>query len=120
VEFLGRVSRERLREEFRSAALLLVPNVEDFGMVTVEALACGTPVVGLEESGTADIVISGEHGELAPEGSVAALATACRTVAAKSYDRTRLRSRAESFSRERFRRRFAYLLERVLPARGTP
>ena len=44
--------------EFRSAALLLVPNVEDFGMVTVEALACGTPVVGLAGSGTADVVVS--------------------------------------------------------------
>jgi len=120
VRFLGRVSRERLRDEFRSAALLLVPNVEDFGMVTVEALACGTPVVGLEDSGTADIVISGEHGELASEGSVAALATACRAVMARRYDPTKLRSRAESFSRQRFRRRFAYLLERVLPARGTP
>src|SRR5512136_1050530 len=54
VRFLGRVSRERLRDEFRAAALLLVPNVEDFGMATVEALACGTPVVALEESGTAD------------------------------------------------------------------
>src|SRR5512136_2412812 len=118
VRFLGRVSREQLRDEFRAAALLLVPNVEDFGMATVEALACGTPVVGLEESGTADIVISGEHGELTPEGSPAALAAACRRVMTASYDRTTLRSRAESFSRQRFRRRFAYLLERVLPSQG--
>ncbi len=120
VRFLGRVSRERLRDEFRSAALLLVPNVEDFGMVTVEALACGTPVVGLEESGTADIVISGQHGELAPEGSVTILTTVCRTAMGRSYDPATLRLRAESFSRQRFRRRFAYLLERVLPARGAP
>ncbi|HVN32443.1 MAG TPA: glycosyltransferase [Thermoanaerobaculaceae bacterium] len=120
VRFLGRVSREQLRDEFRTAALLLVPNVEDFGMVTVEALACGTPVVGLQEAGTADIVISGEHGELTSEGSVAALAAACRAVTAASYDRTKLRSRAESFSRQRFRRRFAYLLERVLPSQGAP
>jgi glycosyltransferase involved in cell wall biosynthesis len=120
VRFLGRISRERLRDEFRSAALLLVPNVEDFGMVTVEALACGTPVVGREDSGTADIVISGEHGDLAREGSVAALAAACRTVTARSFDTATLRRRAESFSRQRFRRRFGYLLERVLPAQGAP
>jgi glycosyltransferase involved in cell wall biosynthesis len=118
VHFLGRVSRERLRDEYRSAALLLMPNVEDFGMVTVEALACGTPVVGLEESGTADIVISGEHGVLASDGSVATLATACRTAMKKSHDPDELRARAESFSRQRFRRRFHYLLERVLPSRG--
>ncbi|HUK14017.1 MAG TPA: glycosyltransferase [Thermoanaerobaculaceae bacterium] len=114
-QLLARVSRERLRDEFRAAALLLVPNVEDFGMVTVEALACGTPVVGIDGTGTADVVVSGEHGELAPDGSVAALVTACRKVLARRHDAAALRSRAESFSRQRFRRRFAYLLERVLP-----
>ncbi len=115
VSFLGRVSRERLRDEYRGASLLLVPNVEDFGMVTVEALACGTPVVGLAGSGTADVVISGEHGELVPSGSVETLADACRRVLAAEWDVRTLRTRAESFSRQRFRRRFAYLLERALP-----
>jgi glycosyltransferase involved in cell wall biosynthesis len=117
VEFLGRISRERLRDEYRSAALLLVPNVEDFGMVTVEALACGTPVVGLQESGTADVVVSGEHGELVDEGSVKALCAACERVVSRTFGPECLRARAESFSRQRFRRRFSYLLERVLPGR---
>jgi len=120
VTFLGRVSREQLRDEYQSAAAVLVPNVEDFGIVTVEALACGTPVVGLERSGTADVVINGEHGELEPEGSVAALAAACERVCARTWDSRVLRQRAESFSRERFRRRFSYLLERVMPAGGRP
>jgi glycosyltransferase involved in cell wall biosynthesis len=84
-------------------------------MAAVEALACGTPVVGLASSGTADIVVSGEHGELAEEGSPAVLAAACSRVLGRSHDTERLRRRAESFSQARFRRRFAYLLERVLP-----
>ncbi|MFH1176937.1 MAG: glycosyltransferase [Acidobacteriota bacterium] len=117
VSFLGRVTRERLRDEFRRAALLLVPNVEDFGLVTVESLACGTPVVGLAESGTADVVVSGEHGELAADGSIKALCAACERVLGRSFDAQALRRRAESFSSQRFRRRFAYLLERVLPSR---
>ncbi len=115
VEFLGRVSRERLRDEFRGAAMLLVPNVEDFGMVTVEALACGTPVVGLAGSGTADVVVSGVHGELVRECSVDALVEAARRVLSRSFDTKLLRGRGESFSRQRFRRRFTYLLERVVP-----
>jgi glycosyltransferase involved in cell wall biosynthesis len=117
VQFLGRLSRERLRDEFRSAALLLVPNIEDFGMVTVEALACGTPVVGLQDSGTTDVVVSGEHGELAEEGTIEALCAAVRKVMSREHDARVLRARAESFSRNRFRRRFTYLLERVLPGR---
>jgi glycosyltransferase involved in cell wall biosynthesis len=115
VRFLGRVSAERLRDEYRSAALCLVPNVEDFGMATVEALACGTPVAGLRASGTADAVISGEHGELAEERTADALVAASEAALANTYDVGRLRARAESFSRQRFRRRFQYLLERVLP-----
>ncbi|MFI5167920.1 MAG: glycosyltransferase [Thermoanaerobaculales bacterium] len=118
VRFLRRVSQERLRDEYRAAALLLVPNVEDFGMVTVEALACGTPVVGLANTGAADVVVSGEHGELVADGSVAAIVAACREVMARRWDPRNLRERAESFSRARFRRRFGYLLERVLPDVG--
>lgn len=117
VTFLDRVSRERLRDEYRSAGLLLLPNVEDFGMVAVEALACGTPVVGLQRSGAADVVMHERHGELAPDGSVDELVAACRRVLARSWDAAVLRARAESFSRERFRRRFRYLLERVVPPR---
>lgn len=113
VTFLGRVSDERLRDEYRHAALLLVPNVEDFGMATVEALACGTPVVGLAGSGTADIVVHGEHGILVSEPTVEALASACVAALSRTFSVASLRERAESFSRARFRRRFRYLLERV-------
>lgn len=118
VRFFERLDASDLRDQFRQAALLLVPNVEDFGMVAVEALACGTPVVGLSGSGTADAVRSGVHGELAPDGSVAALAAACEKVLGREWDRSQLRRRAESFSRQRFRQRFRFLLERHVPGYG--
>ncbi len=111
VEFLGWVPRERLREAYRSAAALVVPNVEDFGMTAVEALACGTPVVGLAASGTADIVRAGREGELAEEPTVASLAEATRRVLAREWDREGLAARARAFSRERFRLRFRFLLD---------
>jgi len=62
-------------------------------------------------------VVNGEHGELAEDGSVASLAAACSRVLARESAAAALRRRAESFSRGRFRRRFAYLLERVLPGK---
>jgi len=113
VRFLGWVTRERLREAYRSAAALLVPNVEDFGMVTVEALACGTPAIGLAASGTADIVRPGREGELADGGSVEALVEATQRALAGRWDRESLRTRAEVFSRERFLLRFRFLLDRL-------
>jgi glycosyltransferase involved in cell wall biosynthesis len=113
VRFLGWVSREGLRDAYRRASLLLVPNVEDFGMVTVEALACGTPVVGLRASGTADVVRSGVEGELTDDGSAESLADAARTVLSGSWDRDELRRRAQVFSREQFLVRFKFLLDRL-------
>lgn len=113
VRFLGWLERDELREAYRRAAALLVPNVEDFGMASVEALACGTPVVGLAHSGTADVIRGGVEGELAEESSVDALVEATDRVLGRAWDANQLRSRADLFSREQFRTRFGFLLDRL-------
>ncbi|MHA2609758.1 MAG: glycosyltransferase [bacterium JZ-2024 1] len=56
VDFLGRVHREKLRELYQRAQALIHPAVEDFGMVLVEALACGTPVITCSSGGNVEIV----------------------------------------------------------------
>lgn len=113
VRFLGWLDRTELRDAYRRAAAVLVPNIEDFGMVTVEALACGTPVVGLSASGTADVVRSGVEGELAEESGLESLVDATANALHRTWDPEVLRSRAEFFSRERFKVRFAFLLDRL-------
>lgn len=113
VRFLGWLDRDELRQAYRRAAAVLVPNIEDFGMVTVEALACGTPVVGLSASGTADVVRTGIEGELAEESSIEALVDATSRALDREWDPEVLRHRAEFFSRERFKVRFAFLLDRL-------
>jgi glycosyltransferase involved in cell wall biosynthesis len=113
VRFRGWLSREELRDAYRRAAAVLVPNIEDFGMVTVEALACGTPVVGLASSGTADVIRSGVEGELAEENTVAALAEATDAVLRRQWDPDQLRARTEVFSRNAFQMRFRFLLDRL-------
>ncbi len=111
--FHGWVGRERLRELYRRSAALIVPNVEDFGMASVEALACGTPVVGLAASGTADVVWPGREGELADAPDAGSLAEAARAVLDREWDREALRRRSATFSREQFRLRFLNLLDRI-------
>ncbi|MUT68053.1 glycosyltransferase family 4 protein [Paenibacillus sp. NEAU-GSW1] len=58
VEFLGRVSNDELVEWYQAADLSLVPTItlEGFGLVTVESLACGTPVLGTPFGGTREIL----------------------------------------------------------------
>src|SRR5206468_3423757 len=58
VHFLGRVSNEDLVRWYQAADLSIVPTLtlEGFGLVTVEALACGTPVIGTPYGGTKEIL----------------------------------------------------------------
>ena len=62
VRFLGRVSGQKLVSLYRRARVLLFPQVEDFGIVAVEAQACGLPVVARRAGGALDTLIEDETG----------------------------------------------------------
>ena len=64
VTFVGRVNDDRLGRYYREARALIFPSEEDFGMVAVEALASGTPVIAYEYGGIREILQVGETGEV--------------------------------------------------------
>jgi glycosyltransferase involved in cell wall biosynthesis len=99
VQFLGAQSGDVLRDEYRRARAVLLPGEEDFGIVPVEAQACGTPVVALARGGALETVIDGETGVFFDEPTAASLAAALARVQACTFDRARLRRHAEQFSR---------------------
>ena len=67
VRFLGRVSEANLPDLYRAADLLVLPSTgEGFGIVYLEALACGTPALGLAIGGVSDPLSDGELGTLVP------------------------------------------------------
>lgn len=117
----GRVEGEELRRLYRGASCFLQPGVEDFGIASVEALACGTPVVALGVGGILDIVEDGTHGVLyGGAGDAAALAAAvdkCRRMRFNSLD---LRTRAEAFSHAAFREGFRTLIDPLLRPEREP
>lgn len=99
VTFLGRLSDEDLRHEMRTAAVLLFPQVEDFGITAVEAQACGLPVAARHEGGALDIVQDGVTGALC-DGSPKALVEAANRAAV--CDSKACVANAERFSEARF------------------
>jgi glycosyltransferase involved in cell wall biosynthesis len=117
VRFLGKVDAERLRELYRGALLFLQPGVEDFGISSVEALACGTPVVAAARGGILDVVEDGRHGVLYPDWEgPSALAEAIDKARGIGFNALDLRSRAESFSVVSFTNRVRTLLSNRFPS----
>jgi glycosyltransferase involved in cell wall biosynthesis len=116
VEFLGFVSDEELLECYGRAKGLLFPGVEDFGLVPVEAIAAGCPVIALAKGGAVDSMTR-ETAEFYEEESAAALQQAMLRFEAREFSDAALRRRAAEFTREQFCRRFEAILRRAIAAR---
>ena len=75
VTFVGAQPQERLRDWYVAADVTVLPSYyESFGMVALEAMACGSPVVASRVGGLQSTVRDGETGLLVPEGDPCALA----------------------------------------------
>lgn len=122
VQLLGKVSDTVLRDLYRRCRALVFPGEEDFGIVPVEAQACGAPVVALRAGGILDSVVGGITGVLydaEPGSHVEALAEELRRFDASRFDPIRIRRHASGFSADIFRTRFGAAVTRALAAQST-
>jgi glycosyltransferase involved in cell wall biosynthesis len=102
VKFLGWVSDDEIRQLYRRAAVTLLPGEEDFGIVPLEAQACGRPVVALGRGGAVETVIDGETGRLVDDLSAQAFADAIAETIDRRFDDGAIRAHAQRFGRARF------------------
>ncbi len=105
VTFAGRVDDETLRSLLGAARGLIFPGEDDFGIVCVEALASGAPVVALGAGGAADIVRDRIDGVLVASQDVGAFEDAVLGIERHPPDREELLRRAALFDRPRFEQR---------------
>jgi glycosyltransferase involved in cell wall biosynthesis len=114
VRFLGWRSNDEIRQLYRESTAVLLPGVEDFGMVPVEAQACGCPVVAFGEGGAAETVADGHTGVLVAELSGDAFAEALDKTRTSAFDEGVLREHALQFAPARFRNGFQRVVASAL------
>lgn len=106
VKVLGEQPREVLRDYLRRARGFVFAADEDFGILPVEAQACGTPVIAYGVGGATETVSEGETGVWFREQRAEAIAEAVGRFEGISFDANACRANAERFGIERFRREF--------------
>jgi phosphatidylinositol alpha-mannosyltransferase len=120
VEWLGRVTDAELRQRLRGAAVFCAPSIggESFGVVLLEAMAAGTPIVASDIDGYANVARADREALLVPPGDAGALRAALRRVLDDATRRDALveagRARATEFSMAKLARRYLELYEQAL------
>ena len=102
VHFVGALSRETLIEAYRMADLFVMPSTgEGFGIAFLEAMACGTPALGLDVAGAHDALCDGKLGQAAMEKAL--VPTLAQMISAVGPDSQMLSNAVrERFGRVRF------------------
>lgn len=122
VEFLGQVSDEELPGLYANAkATILASEDEDFGIVAVESMACGTPVIAPKEGGFLETVVDGppSHKASAGQGKTGILYEGSLEEALEGFNEEAFRvedcrKQAEKFSKMRFKKGILALIDKYL------
>ncbi|GLI96161.1 hypothetical protein LMG27198_51540 [Methylocystis echinoides] len=119
VTILGPQPFNVLKHHYARCRALIFPGEEDFGIVPLEAMASGRPVIAYGKGGVTETVIDGVTGSFFYEQSSAALIDAVRRCEAMMPDPDRLVRRAAEFGVDRFSEEISHFIEAALKGRAT-
>lgn len=118
IQFLGRVSDEKLLELFATTRALIFPGVEDLGLVPIEANAAGVPVIAYNDGGATDTIKDGHTGLLFTEQTVEDLIGALdlfESLPPDTFsDRRVFTENVKQFSKEEFQKRIEKIVSEKL------
>ena len=114
IEILGGAPDEKVNELFQNCTALIMTQEEDFGITSLEAQACGKPVIAYGRGGALETVIAGKTGEFFESQDPESLAKVLKKFDPKRYRPEDCRKNAERFSKERFQKEILEVAKRVL------
>lgn len=112
IEFIGAVDDEQLANLYMYAKALIFPQEEDFGIVPLEAMASGRPVIAYAGGGALETIVDGTSGIFFQEQTEASLTEALKRFASLQFDPMACRAQAEKFSVSAFQEAIRDVLER--------
>ena len=114
VHFLTKVTDDEMPHRLAEAEAFLFAAFEDFGIVPVEALAAGTPVIAFKAGGALDYVKQGQTGEFFDQQTTTSLEKAIHAFEAKKFEPEIMRKAAAEFSPKIFRQKMDELIKKSL------
>jgi glycosyltransferase involved in cell wall biosynthesis len=114
VEFAGSLGDEALRAAYRDCRVVVMIGIEDFGIVPLEAMACGRPVIVYGHGGGPESVVHGQTGLHLAEMTPSAIRDAVDSLSCLRFNRNDLRARAMAYDRPVFEQRIRDLVAQVL------
>lgn len=114
IEFLENVDDDLLAFLLSGARALIMPGIEDFGIVALEAQAAGKPVIAYREGGAMETVMEGKTGLYFDEQTVSSLSSALAEFENMEFDIKGCKHNAKKFTRESFFKNFNLAVENYL------
>jgi len=119
VTFLTNVNDAEIAEHFRSALGFIMPNMDDFGIVAVEALAAGTPIIAYNRGGVQDYVIPDKTGLFFEKQTTKQLVATLETALGKTFDYSAIAGHAAEFSVANFNKHMRNYISKRLNERSS-
>jgi len=117
VSFPAHVSDKQMAGHFVGAEAFLFASYDDFGVVSVEALAAGTPVIAYKAGGAEDYVVPGKTGLFFDRQTPQALEKALNEFPKHTFDNKEIRAFAQKFSAAHFQENMQQFIQQVIDAR---
>ena len=105
IEFLGEMDNKNLKEYYQNCQALIFPQEEDFGIVALEAMACGRPIIAYRGGGALESVLEGKTGVFFNEQTIESLVEAVKNFNASKFDSRVIYEHALKFDKEIFKKK---------------